>query len=104
MVDSQIQQASPAAAQILSSEGKYDKLTELVQSLGDSIDNLGVGSQEKSDLLAEMQTIEAQIAEPEPSRDILTRCVQSIIGILEVAATTAIAAVLLELFKGLLGG
>lgn len=104
MVDSQIQQASPAATQVLLSEGKYDALQELVESLRDSIDNLGVGGQEKSDLQAEMQTIQAQTAKSKPSREILTQCVHSIIRILEGAAATAIGALLLELFKGLLTG
>ena len=104
MVDSQIQQASPAATQVLWTEGKYDRLQELVDSLRDSIDNLGLESQEKSDLQAEMQTIAAETAKSKPSREALTRCVHSIIRILELAATTAIAAVLSELFKGLLTG
>ena len=104
MRDSQIQQASPASTQALVSEGEYHRLQQLVESLRESMDILGIGSQEKSDLRAEMKTIEIQTARPKPSREILTRCVHSIIRILESAARTAIATVLLELFKGLLKG
>lgn len=101
---SQIQQASPAATQALLHEDKHDEVEQLLQSLRDSIDDLGLADQDKTDLQAEIQTIEAQTAKSKPSRTIITESLTSIKGILEKVAAVVLAQALLQRIANVLSG
>lgn len=104
MTDSQIQQASPAATQIVFADGKQEELAGLVESLKDSIGELGLNDQEKSDLQADILTIEAQTSKSAPNRAIITASLKSAWRILEAAAGGALAVGFIETIKFLLAG
>lgn len=104
MIDSQIQQASPAAIQVFIREDRYEQLQEAVNALKESIDQLSLVQQDVCDLKADVQTIEAQMSRSAPNRTIITECVQSIVRILEQATGTVAGGLLLARFNALLGG
>ena len=105
MKNSQIQQASPEAKQMTTiDESKYEQLKELLQSLKESIERLELEPQQKSDLQAEIQTIDAQMSSSMPKNTIITECIGSVRGILEGAAGSVIASGLLSKFGALWGG
>jgi len=104
MIDSQIQQASPGATQILLREDKHDELAELVESLKDSIDKLGLQHEQQIDLLAQIQTIDAQMSSSKPSRTIISESLRTTRRILEEAAGGALAVGFIETIKSLLAG
>jgi len=105
MVDSQIQQASPAAKQEIGiSETRYEELKEVIETLNKSIDQLDLKTQQKSDLQAEIQTIDAQMTSSKPKATIITECLSSIRRILEGTAINIIAPTLLSQIVALLGG
>jgi hypothetical protein len=104
MIDSQIQQASPAAAQVTFREGKDEELRALVESLSNSIEEFGLDDQEKSDLQAEILTIEAQTSKSKPNRTIIAESLRSIRTILEQAAGAALAVGFIEVIKTLVQG
>ena len=102
MVNSQIQQASPGAKQVTTiDESKYEQLKEFLQSLKESIERLELEPQQKSDLQAEIQTIDAQISSSEPKYTVITECLGTIRRILEGVAGSAIASGLLSKFGAL---
>jgi len=103
MINSQIQQASPEATQVGTvNEDRYEELKEVIQSLKESIDKLDLESQDKSDIQAEIQTIEAQMSSSKPKVTIITECLGSIRRILEGAASS-LASSLLSKIVALLG-
>jgi hypothetical protein len=103
MTDSQIQQASPVATQMAFREDKYGELEELLQLLRDSIDELALESQDKSDLQSDIQTIEAQTTKSKPSRAIITESLRSIRSVLEKLVASVLAQALLQRIADLLG-
>lgn len=104
MIDSQIQQASPAATQVLSREDTREELEELIESLKDCIDQLGLEHQRQTDLLAQIRTIDAQMSSSKPSRTIISESLGTARRILEEAAGGALAVGFIETIKGLLAG
>ncbi|MEK7396069.1 MAG: hypothetical protein AAB116_03935 [Candidatus Poribacteria bacterium] len=97
MVNSQIQQSSPGANQTTNiNEDKLKELGEIVQSLRDSLDKFPLKDQQKSDLQAEIQTIEAQMASSKPKSVIIKESFHSIRNILEGAAGSLLASELLR--------
>jgi len=105
MINSQIQQASPEATQVpVIGEDKYEELKEIIQSLKDSIDQLGIKPQQKADLQAEIQKIEAQMSSSKPKARIITECLGSIRRIIEGATSSVFASILLGKIVALLGG
>ena len=103
MIDSQIQQASPAAAQVIVHEDRYHELEEALTALRESIDQLSLTQQDVSDLRTDIQTIEAQMSKSAPNRTIITECALSIVRILEQIAGTVVGGLLLAQFNALLG-
>ena len=105
MKNSQILQASPGAKQVTTiDESKYEQLKEFLQSLKESIEQLELEPQQKSDLQAEIQTIDAQMSSSMPKNTIIMECLGSVRKILEGAAGSAIASGLVFKFGALLGG
>ena len=104
MTNSQILQSSPGAVQAITfAQGKYDKLKEMLQVLKESMDQLNLKAQQKSDLQADIQTIEAQMLSSKPKATIITESLGSIRRILEGAVGSAIASSLLSKILALLG-
>lgn len=104
MTDSQLQIDSPRATQVATvNENRYEELKGVIQSLKESIDQFGIDQQQKSELQADIQTIEAQISSSKPKATIITECLGSIKRILEGAAGGAFAAGLLSKIIALSG-
>jgi len=105
MTGSQIQQASPEATQVVAiGEDRYEELKEIIQSLKDSIDQLGIEPQQKDDLQAEIRTMDAQMSSSKPKAAIITECLSSIRVIIEGATGSLLASSLLGKIVPLLGG
>jgi len=103
MTDSQLQIDSPGATQVATfNENEYEELKEVIQSLKESIDQLGIDQQQKSELQADIQTIDAQMSSSKPKAAIITECLGSIKRILEGAAGSALASGLLSKIVALL--
>jgi hypothetical protein len=104
MRNSQIQQGSPEATQVATfNENKYEELKEVIESLKESIDQLGIGQQQKSELQVDLQTIETQMSSSKPKAAIITERLGSIKRILEGAAGSALASGLLNEIAALSG-
>jgi len=96
MVGSQIQQSSPGSTQAITiSEDKLKELKEIIQSLEGSMDEFRLGDQQKSEIQADIQTIETQISSSKPKGGIIKESLHSIRNILEGATGSAITSVLL---------
>lgn len=104
MTDSQLQIDSSGATQVATfKDNRYEELKEVIQSLKESIDQLGIDQQQKSELQVDIQTIEAQMSSPKPKTAIITDCIDSIKRILEGAASSALASSLLSKIVALSG-
>ena len=98
MVDSHIQQASPSGIQVIGAQYGLEQLQEVVQSLVESVDQLALelslGEQEKTDLLAHIKTVEAQMQASGPRTAIVKQCLSSIVAVIR-GASVAVAGSLL---------
>jgi hypothetical protein len=105
MINSQIQIGSPEATQVATfNENRYDELKEVIESLKESIDQLGIDQQQKSKLQANIKAMEAQTSSPNPKPTIITECLGSIKRILESATGSVLASGLLIKIIALSGG
>jgi len=95
MTDSQIQQASSGAAQIIDLCGRKQALLDLTESIVALRDEFGAESQPQHDLLAEVKTVQAQLESSKPSATIISESLRRMRSILEkVAAGLGVQAVL----------
>lgn len=100
---SQIQQDTANSSQSLSNYNiDIDKLRYFVQIIKESIGNLDTSEQNKSELGADIDTIQTQILSPKPKTSIIHECLRSIRNILEGIAGNVLAARLLEFIGPLL--
>ena len=104
IIHSQIQQASPGATQLELGEGKGQKLKELVESLKESVDKLGLQQEQQTDLLAQIRTMDAQMSSSSPIPSIISESLRTTRRILEEAAGGALAVGFIETIKTLLAG
>lgn len=105
MTNSQIQQSSPEARQIVTFNGiKYKELEELIQSLQESLDSLGLDPQKSLDLQAQIKTMELQMSTSTPNSIILSESLHSIRRIVEGAVSSALASGILTKIGQLLSG
>ena len=105
ITNSQFQQGSPGATQSLTVIGPdhQQQLEGIVQSLKASIDDLGLGEEDKAELEAEVRTLEAQVASPKPKKEIVRPSLQSAKHILEGAAVTVAGHEIIEGINLMLG-
>lgn len=98
MTNSQIQQSSPGASQKLNVLGQEEvqRLQPVVQSLRNQIDDFGLEEADRSELEAEIRTLESQMASPKPKKEIVESGLRSAQRILEGAAAGAAASGLLQ--------
>lgn len=97
MTDSQLQIDSHGATQVATfNENGYEELKEVIQSLKESIDQLDINQQQKSELQADIQTLDAEISSSKPKAAIITDRLGSIERILEGVAGSALASGLLS--------
>jgi hypothetical protein len=104
MINSQIQQGSPGASQfVVIGEEKYEEIKQLLKMLKES-DQSELSPQQKSELDAEVKTIDAQMSSSKPKNTIITECLISLRNILEGATGSVLATVFLNKISALLGG
>lgn len=105
MSNSQIQQASLGGTQIVTiEESKFDQVKEVIRSLNDSLEEIALGEKQKSDIKAEIQTIDAQMLSSKPKGTIITECLSSVRKILEGATSSALTSEIINKIVALLGG
>ena len=104
ITNSPIQQGSPGATQSLTiiSPDQKQQLNDIVRSLRTSIDELGLGDEDKAELEADVRTLESQVASPKPKKEIVHPSLQSAKNILEGAVTTVTAQGILQVIGLLL--
>lgn len=101
--DSQVQQNSPAAIQNVNlSTFNPDELSSLLKTLKDSLDQITLDDDNKSEMQSNIATLEVQIASPKPKAAIIRETLYSIRNILEGAAGSGVAAGIIEWIARLL--
>ena len=104
MENSQIQQSGTEAIQTITlKERKHEEINEIIKLLKESINQLNLLSSQKSDLQAEINTIESQMHSSTTKDTILIECFKSIKNILEGATGNVLATVLLNKILIILG-
>ncbi len=93
MIGSQIQQGSPGATQLLTivSQSDIQGIEAFIDSLKQSVDQLGLDEDQRAEFEADIQTVEAQIASPKPKQQVVRPGLESIRRILEGSASAAVA-------------
>ena len=105
MINSQIQQASPSATQVVTiDEKRYDELKEIINTLNKSIDELSLKRIHRTDLQAEIQTIEAQMSSSNPKAAIITESLKYVKRILEGVTGSTLAYTLINQITLFFGG
>lgn len=83
MIGSTIQQGSPGASQAVQVSNPADReLLSLLTEIRQSIDRLGLNTEEQADLKGDLATVEAQLGTSKPKRSIIAECLTSIRGFL----------------------
>lgn len=96
MENSQIQQNSPAGKQKISLKTSSEEILKFVQQLKNEILSLELSPRELSELQADICTIETQSNSPKPKNVILKESLKSVRTILEGAAGSTTATMLLS--------
>ncbi len=93
ITNSPIQQGSPGATQSLTvvNQSGLQELETFLQSLKQSVDQLELDEDQRAELEADIQTVEAQIASPKPKQEVVRPGLESIRRILEGSASAAVA-------------
>ena len=105
MVNSAIQQASPDATQALQAgDTRTDGILEVVDQVKGVLDRLGLRPAERTDLEAEIGTVQFQMKSSRPKVPILRESLASMRSILEGASGGALAAGLVKMIAKILGG
>jgi hypothetical protein len=100
MIDSQISQASPGAIQYILNVDDRRVIEEIVTLLKENLDGLHLSSEQESDLLADVGTIEEQMKSSKPKWTIIKESIASITEKLQtVAAVSTIAQSALQLLS-----
>ncbi|KZN30056.1 hypothetical protein N480_03680 [Pseudoalteromonas luteoviolacea S2607] len=96
MNNSQLQQDSAGASQNLTVTYESKELLKLVEELKSSIEHLELSKEAKSELSAEVATIEMQLASPNPKSMIINESLKSSRAILEGITGSVLATGLLQ--------
>jgi hypothetical protein len=102
MTNSVIQSNSPGAIQTVTfNQTQTTEIREIATGLREALDRLGLGDEQRGDLEAETDTLDAQLKKSKPNASVIRACLESAKGILESvageAASGAAAALALEL-------
>ena len=101
MNNAAIQQQSPGAAQSLTfNQGHRNYVEEIVAAIVSAIDELGLGDDDRSDLLADAETIQAQLKKSSPNPSLIRSCLEGLKSGLSKAATSAASSGTAALAKG----
>ena len=103
MTKSAIQQNSPGAIQSVTFTQEHrNDVEEIVAALMSAIDQLGLGDDDESDLLADAETIQAQLKKSSPSPSMIRSCLEGLKGGLSKVATSAASSGAAALANGLI--
>ena len=92
IINSTLQQGSSGTTQVINiGDNKSDQIREIVKQLRDSIDKLGLKSQELHDVKADIETIEAQLNSSKPKSSVILECFGTIKNIFETIVLTGTA-------------
>jgi hypothetical protein len=87
MINSSIKQNSPHAKQIhIVNQKNIKEIAEINEQLKQSLDNIGLDAESRSDLKAETQRIDTELSLSKPKHQILSDSLSSAIEILEKVA------------------
>lgn len=103
IIDSAIQQGSPGATQSLTVLDKNgtQELEKFTRLLRQEIEKLDLSASSRTELEADIQTLEAQATSPNPKKEIIKPGLQSIQRILEGTASGMVASGLIEAVQAL---
>ncbi|MBY0498926.1 MAG: hypothetical protein K2P74_04810 [Nitrosomonas sp.] len=96
MQNSQFQQSSPNAIQVLKINNNLTELVQLLRDIQESINKLDLSPSSIEELQAEISTIESQAKSPKPKNKILSEALISIRTILEGATGNVLASGFLD--------
>jgi len=97
MENSAIQQGTVDSNQVLIIEqSKIPEIQTILEKISNSVEKLSLDGSDKDDLAAELETASSQLKVSKPKTVIIKECFKSIKGILEKAASSALAAELIE--------
>lgn len=96
MSNSQLQQDSPNSSQNLNVHIENSELSEFIQEIKSSLNDLKLDSEKKAELEAEISTIEHQLASPKPKKLIISESLKSTRSILESITSSVLATGLLS--------
>jgi hypothetical protein len=91
MTNSQLQQHSDSSAQSIEQSFDVAAITELVDGIARAIEREKIAAADKAELLAELATLRAQAASPNPKRGIIAEALKSVRQILEGAGGNILA-------------
>lgn len=98
---SQVQQGTVQSAQSIALELNLSNVRALMDELKMSIAELGLKADTEQQLRAEIATIEAQLAAPQPRRGLIGECLASVRNILEGCIGSLLASGILQRFSGI---
>lgn len=97
MINSQVQQASPGAQQMIAISIQLQQdIKKFLEELKESMDKIELNLEQKSDVNAEICTIEAQMKSTKPKSSMVRESLKSIKNILEGAAGGVVANSLIQ--------
>lgn len=97
MIGSTIQQGSPEATQFASFENQLGSIRDFVQNVRSNLNELELPDAAHQDLIAELDTLDAQMQTSRPKQSILSECLLSVRTILEGAGGAVVAGLLQHL-------
>jgi len=97
MNNSQIQQGTVNSTQTqIIEQSKIPEIQGILQKISDSLEQLELQEPQKADLKTEIETITAQLKSSTPKKSIISECFGTITSILDNAASSALAAELIQ--------
>jgi len=100
MIGSSVQQGTQGSTANVSFGIDKQELADLLNRVKDSVDKIPVGDDAKAELMADVQTAEAQLSSPKPKSAVIAGCLSSAKNILEIAAGDLVASgLLIEISK-----
>lgn len=104
MTNSQIQQNTTDSRQsLLIKELNIDEVEGLIRSLKESIDKLNLQEESKSEIIADIKSIESQLSSPKPKKGIIKEGLRSLRTILEGAVSSTLSSGIIHQISSLLG-
>ena len=104
MHGSSIQQGSQGATSLIDYKSRGAELRNLLEEMKNSVDDLRLSAAARTQLQADVRTVEAQLESPNPKPSIIRESLHSLKTIMENAAGSVIASALLPKILKMLGG